>query len=80
MVLIDDIDLFESKAKSMISSQPKKTRLTTKFKKEGPVFVMKVTNGPETYKIHIVKEQTLKHSQRLIAQLMHLMTSPELMK
>jgi len=78
MVLIDDIDLFEVKAKDMIRNDPKKTRLTTKHKKEGPVFVMKVTNGKECYKIKIVKDQVLKQAFKIIAQLLHLMTSNEL--
>lgn len=80
MVLLTKVEDFEGKAKEMIKRAPKKARLTTKYKKAGPVFVMKITDGKECYKVNIVEESDFKQSQKIIAQLMHLMTSTELMQ
>lgn len=79
MVLIKDIKVFEEKAKEMIQTDPKKTRLTTKYKKDSHVFVMKIFNGKDAYKIDIETENDFKESQRIIASLLHLMTNEKLL-
>lgn len=80
MVLLTDIDEFENKAKEMLKAAPKKTRLSTKFKKTGPVFTMKVTDGTQTYKLKATKDNAVKQAQKVITSLMHMMTSSELLK
>ena len=80
MVLLTNIDEFETKAKELIKNAPKKARLTTKYKKEQQIFEMKITDGKDCYKIKIDKESQFRQSQKIIAQLMHLMTSNELMQ
>lgn len=80
MVLLGTVEEFEAKAKDMILADPKKARLTTKYKKAEPVFVLKITDGKQTYKCEVTTEANLHKAQKLIASLMHLMTSPELMK
>ena len=80
MVLLTDIDLFETKAKEMLTAAPKKTRFSTKYKKSGPVFTMKVTDGTQTYKLKVTKETAMKQSQKVITSLMHMMTSNDLLK
>lgn len=79
MVLLTDISQFEQKAKEMIQAEPKKARLTTKYKKNTHVFVMKIFDGKEAYKIHIIKENDFKASQKLISSLLLLMTSESLL-
>ena len=79
MVLLTNIEEFETKAKELIKHSPKKARLTTKYKKADHIFVMKITDGAQCYKIKIDKESQFRQSQKIIAQLMHLMTSSELM-
>lgn len=79
MVHLTDINQFEQKAKEMIQADPKKTRLTTKYKKDTHIFVMKIFNGKEAYKIHIVKENDFRASQKLISSLLLLMTSESLL-
>jgi hypothetical protein len=78
MVLVTDLSVFEQRAQEMIRQSPKKTRLTTKIRKSPPVFTMKVTNGPQCYKIKITKEVTIKLAQRVIGTLTGLMTSNDL--
>ncbi|EAY18360.1 hypothetical protein TVAG_045620 [Trichomonas vaginalis G3] len=78
MVLLTDIKVFEEKAKEMIQADPKKTRLTTKYKKDSHIFVMKIFNGKDAYKINIEKENDFKESQRIISSLLHLMTNEKL--
>ena len=80
MVLLTDIDQFENKAKEMLQAAPKKTRLSTKLKKTGPVFTLKVTDGTQTYKFKATKDVAVKRAQKVIASLMNMMTSTELLK
>lgn len=79
MVLITDIEQFEQKAKEMFRKAPGKTRLSTKHKKKGPVFTMKVTDGTECFRLKITKEAGVKQAQKVIASLMHLITSSEML-
>ena len=78
MVFLNDIDQFEQKAKELFRVSPGKTRLSTKYKKTGPVFTMKVTDGKQCYRLKITKDAGVKQAQKVIASLMHLITSSEL--
>jgi hypothetical protein len=81
MVLIGDIEVFEKTAKELLRATPKKTRLSTKFRRlGGPVFTMKVSDGRVCYKIKITKEQGVRAAQKVISALMHMMTSSELLQ
>jgi len=79
MVKVTDIEAFEKAAKEMLKVSPKKTRLTTKFRKSVPVFTVKITDGRQCYKMKITKEQGVKAAQKVIVALMHMMTSSELL-
>lgn len=79
MVLITDIAEFENKAKEIIKNCPKKAKLSTKYRKEGPIFTMKVTDNKSCYKIKVTKDSTLKQAQKIIDVLMHMMVSSELL-
>jgi hypothetical protein len=81
MVVITEIDVFEKTAKDMLKASPKATRLTTKFRRaDVPVFIMKVTDGRHSCKMIITKEQGVKAAQKIIATLMHMMTSTDLLQ
>jgi hypothetical protein len=80
MVLLTDIDAFEQNAIAMLRASPKKTRFTTKHRKTGPVFTLKITDGRQSYKMKITKQEGIRPAQKVIATIMHLMTSPELIQ
>jgi hypothetical protein len=79
MVLLTDIDAFEQKAKELVRKYPKAARFTTKFRKSVPVLTLRLTNGRETYKMRIAKDSMVRQVQKMIASLMHLMASNELL-
>ena len=79
MVLVNDLSTFEQKAKEIIRGNPKKAKLSTKYRKEGPIFTMKVTDNTKCYKIKISKDSTFKQAQKVIGTLINLMTSSELL-
>lgn len=79
MVLLTNISDFESKSIEIIRKSPKKARLTTKFRRQTPIFELKITDGKSCYKIKLTKDNDIKKAQKLIASITHLMTSSELM-
>ena len=79
MVLLTNITDFETKSIDIIRKSPAKARLTTKFRRQTPVFEMKITDGKVCYKIKLTKDNDIKKAQKLIASITHLMTSTELM-
>jgi hypothetical protein len=78
MVLVTDIDAFEASAIAMVKASPKQTHLTTKFRKTGPVFTLKITDGRQCIRMKIMKTEGIRSAQKVIASLMHAMTSAEL--
>ena len=79
MVLLTNISDFESKSIEIIRKSPKKARLTTKFRRQTPIFELEITDGKSCYKIKLTKDNDIKKAQKLIASITHLMTSSELM-
>jgi hypothetical protein len=78
MVLVTDIEAFEASAIAMVKASPKQTHLTTKFRKTGPVFTLKITDGRQCIRLKITKTEGIRSAQKVIASLMHAMTSAEL--
>lgn len=79
MVLLTNISDFETKSIDIIRKSPKKARLTTKFRRQTPVFEMKITDGQSCFKVKLTKDNDIKKAQKLIASITHLMTSSEIM-
>lgn len=79
MVLIEKVSEFGSAAINMVKNKPKKTRLTTKFRKDKKVFVLKLTDGPETIKCNISNNADFDEAQKLISSLLHLMSDEALL-
>jgi hypothetical protein len=80
MVVVTDIDAFEASAIAMVKAAPKQTHLTTKFRKAGPVFTLRITDGRQSVRLKITKTEGIRSAQKVIASLMHAMTSAELLQ
>lgn len=78
MVLLTNITEFETKSIEIIRANPKKAKLTTKFRRQVPIFELKITDGKSCFKIKLTKDNDIKKAQKLLTSIAHLMTSSEM--
>jgi hypothetical protein len=76
MVLITDLDLFQTQAEAMIRQFPAKARLTTKIRKSPPIFTMQITDGKLCYKMKITKDATMRAAYRVVHYLLRVLSNP----
>jgi hypothetical protein len=74
MPLLTDIEVFERTAVEMYHASPKKTLFSTKYRRTGPAFTMKITDGTHCFKIKVVKQDGIRAAEKVVATIMHLMT------